>query len=386
MTIVIFLCFVLMIVYGRQIDAYRRAWNSIPVLEFPAIPGSIPLVRVSVLVAVRNEEETLPVLFTALAAQDYPKTLLQLIFIDDHSTDRSGDLLEGFSQQRENLLVLRLPEGLESKKKAIEAGIEAASGELIITTDADSVQPQTWISTIVACYSSTEGKFIAAPVKMKARWSLLGIFQTLDFITLQGITGAAVSKGMHALCNGANLAYTREAFLEVGGFEGVDQLPSGDDVFLMQKVFRVYPTGVRYLKSPLATVETPTEKTWGNFFNQRIRWASKAVHYKDNKLFFILLVTYLANLGFLVLAVASIIDRQWLPFLLLLLAGKIMLEFPFVNTVALFFGQQRLMWYFVFLQPLHILYTIIAGWLGRFGSYRWKSRRVVNVGSKAHDK
>ncbi|HTE08003.1 MAG TPA: glycosyltransferase, partial [Flavitalea sp.] len=263
MTIVIFLCFVLMIVYGRQIDAYRRAWNSIPVLEFPAIPGSIPLVRVSVLVAVRNEEETLPVLFTALAAQDYPKTLLQLIFIDDHSTDRSGDLLEGFSQQRENLLVLRLPEGLESKKKAIEAGIQAASGELIITTDADSVQPQTWISTIVACYSSTEGKFIAAPVKMKARWSLLGIFQTLDFITLQGITGAAVSKGMHALCNGANLAYTREAFLEVGGFEGVDQLPSGDDVFLMQKVFRVYPTGVRYLKSPLATVETPTEKTWG---------------------------------------------------------------------------------------------------------------------------
>ncbi|HLA52092.1 MAG TPA: glycosyltransferase, partial [Flavitalea sp.] len=171
MTIVIFLCFVLMIVYGIQIDAYRRAWNSIPVLEYPATPGNSPLVRVSVLIAVRNEEEFLPVLFTALAAQDYPKTHLQLIFIDDHSTDRSSDLLETFSRQHENLLVLHLPEGLESKKKAIEAGIHAASGELIITTDADSVQPQTWISTIAACYNATEGKFIAAPVKMKARGS-----------------------------------------------------------------------------------------------------------------------------------------------------------------------------------------------------------------------
>ncbi len=386
MTIVILLCFILMIVYGLQIDAYRRAWNCIPVPDHLATLESPPLMRVSVLIAVRNEEENLPILYAALIAQDYPKTHLQLIFIDDHSTDRSNDLMEAFSRQHENLLVLQLPEGLESKKKAIEAGIQSASGELIITTDADSVQPQTWISSIVACYLSTQGKFIAAPVKMKARGSLLGIFQTLDFITLQGITGAAVSKGMHALCNGANLAYTREAFLEVGGFEGVDQLPSGDDVFLMQKVFSIYPSGVRYLKSQLAIVETPTEKTWSDFFNQRIRWASKAVHYKDKKLFLILLVTYLANLGFLVLTIASIIDRQWLPFLLLMLAGKIILEFPFVNTVAFFFGQQRLMWYFVFLQPLHILYTIVAGWLGRFGSYRWKSRRVVNVGSKAHDK
>jgi len=51
-------------------------------------------------------------------------------------------------------------------------------------------------------------------------------------------------------------------------------------------------------------------------------------------------------------------------------------EYPFVRSAAAFFGQQRLMVYFPALQPLHIAYTVIVGWLGQFGSYRWKDRKI----------
>jgi poly-beta-1,6-N-acetyl-D-glucosamine synthase len=182
------------------------------------------------------------------------------------------------------------------------------------------------------------------------------------------------------MCNGANLAYERSVFLEVNGFEGIDEIPSGDDMLLMHKIFQLYPNDVHYLKHSDAIVDTPPESSWKMFFHQRIRWASKAVHYEDKKIFYALLLTYLINICFVALAIAAIIDRQWFSFLLLLLMMKVLIEFPFVNDVAIFFRQQRLLMFFPFLQPLHIIYIVVAGWLGRFGSYKWKSRTIKNKG------
>jgi cellulose synthase/poly-beta-1,6-N-acetylglucosamine synthase-like glycosyltransferase len=130
-------------------------------------------------------------------------------------------------------------------------------------------------------------------------------------------------------------------------------------------------------------VRTPAESGWKAFFNQRIRWASKAVHYRDKRVFLVLLLVYAVNLGFLVLTVAGIVNAGWLMFLVLFLAAKVLIEFPFVNVVSIFFGRQALMKYFPLMQPLHILYTIAAGWLGRFGSYRWKSRVIKNKPAKS---
>jgi cellulose synthase/poly-beta-1,6-N-acetylglucosamine synthase-like glycosyltransferase len=278
------------------------------------------------------------------------------------------------------MTVLRLPTGVIGKKKAIELGVNTAKGTLIMTTDADCTMPAGWINTFNAFHIQTGAKFIAAPVKMAPSNSLRDIFQSLDFLTMQGISAAAVGSSFHMMCNGANLAYEREAFFEVNGFEGIGHIPSGDDMFLMQKIFDRYPGDVTYLKNADAIVTTPPEPSWKKFFNQRVRWSSKAAHYTDKKLYYVLLLTYVVNTCFLVLAIAAIVDLYWLPFLLMFLLAKILIEFPFVNSVAIFFGQKRLMRYFPFLQPLHILYVVIAGWLGRFGSYEWKSRIIKNKG------
>ncbi|MEO6289150.1 MAG: glycosyltransferase, partial [Ginsengibacter sp.] len=205
---------------------------------------------------------------------------------------------------------------------------------------------------------------------------MLKIFQSLDFMTLQGITGASVDKKFHNMCNGANLAYTKKVFKEVNGFEGIDNIASGDDMLLMQKVQKVYPDKIAFLKSPMALVETPPAGTLKEFLNQRIRWASKADNYTDPKITMVLLLVYIFNVCLLIAGVCCLLSLTYFNLFIILLSVKTLAELFFLFPVAKFFNKQKLLWWFAPAQPFHILYTIIAGWLGKFGSYNWKGRNV----------
>jgi len=377
-------CF-LFAVYGALIDYYRRAWTAIPPFTTSAESIQLSRTKISVLVPARNEEANIAACIDSLSRQSYPRHLYEVIVIDDHSTDRTPEIVSELHYPDLSIQCIRLAETtqdqpvLAHKKRAIETGIGRASGELIVTTDADCLFHPDWLTTIAAFYEEKNAKFIAAPVRIGGPGdsrSLLSIFQTLDFITLQGITGAAVSRKFHSMCNGANLAYSRTAFYEVEGFKDIDSLPSGDDMLLMHKIYRKYPDTVFFLKSRQAIVTTQPETTWRGFFNQRIRWASKADRYDDKRIFWVLLLVYIVNALFAVLPVAAFWNSWWLWLLLVGLVVKTMLEYPFVRTVSTFFGQRSLMVYFPILQPLHILYTIVIGWLGKFGSYRWKDRKI----------
>lgn len=380
MPLFFFLFFLLMVVYAVLINYYHSAWNQLP--EF-ALPEKQASVFISVIIAARNEENNIPELLQSLQAQQYPSHLYEVIIIDDHSTDNSWQLLQELRFDQLQVKALALKDYIEErsaigsyKKKAIETGINAASGQLIVTTDADCRFNTQWLACIAAFYEANDAKFIAAPVTYYNQTTLLSIFQTLDFLTLQGITAASVYKRFHSMCNGANLAYEKSAFFEVNGFNNIDNIASGDDMLLMHKIFKQYPDRVFYLKNRSAIVTTEPAASWKQFFHQRIRWASKADKYDDKRIFWVLLLVYLLNVCFLAGAIASCWNSTRLLLVLLLLLAKVLIEFPFVNSVAIFFGQQRLMKYFPFLQPLHILYTVIAGWLGKFGHYEWKGRRI----------
>lgn len=372
--------FLLLIGYAILIGYYHNAWNKLPVYTPPA---DTPGVSITVIIPARNEEANLPALIDSLRQQQYPTGLWEVIVIDDHSTDDTFRLLEEASRSWPVLKLIRMADlpaddnaSAAFKKKAIKAGIDQANGQLIITTDADCLFDTKWLHTIASYYQQTGAKFIAAPVVIEGKDNLLNIFQSLDFLTLQGITGASVFKRAHSMCNGANLAYEKSAFEEVNGFEKIDHLPSGDDMFLMHKIFSRYPEKVFYCKSPSAIVRTAPVSSWKAFFHQRIRWASKADSYDDKRIFWALLLVYGANLGFLILFIMGFWKPLAFFFCIILLLAKVLIEFPFVNAVAIFFGQQRRMKYFLVLQPLHILYTITAGWLGKFGHYEWKGRKV----------
>lgn len=368
--ILLIICGILFFLYSILVVYYWYGWKIVPV--YKATGGAF--IKCSIIIPARNEEDNIASLLTALSGQTYPANLFEVIVVDDHSTDRTAERVRSFPGVR--LISLR-DEGINSyKKKAIETGIAAAKGELIVTTDADCLPPAGWLETITSLAREKKPVFIAAPVSMDHDSSVLQLFQSMDFMMLQAITGAVVQKKQLTMCNGANISYSKEAFYEVNGFTGIDTIASGDDMLLMYKIWKQHPGEVYYLKSKEAVVSTQPQKTWKAFLNQRIRWASKANKYEDKRFLPVLLLVYFVNLGFLGLVAAGCWNACYLLWLLVLLVAKSLAELPLFLSAARFFNRTALVKWFFFFQPLHILYTIVSGLFGQFGKYEWKGRKV----------
>lgn len=369
--ILLYITLALLISYSILILYYKAGLQEI---EPFSINDQKPVTTISVIIAARNEEENIGALLATLENQSYPKRLFEVIVVDDHSSDNTAAIAMNFSFVK--LIKLEFDNINSYKKKAIETGIAAATGDLIVTTDADCIVKETWLQIIAAFKEKTNASFIAAPVVMDCNSSLLQTFQSLDFMVLQGITAASVKKRIHNMCNGANLAYERKVFFEVNGFTDIDHIASGDDMLLMQKIAARYHDKISYLLSKDAIVTTQSAKTWKEFFSQRIRWASKATNYNDIKIFSALFLVYFFNCSLL----ALLISGFWMNYLLLGFAGiliaKTIVELLFLYPVAKFYNKQNMLYLFPLYQPLHIFYTVIAGWLGVFGSFEWKGRRV----------
>lgn len=370
---------VLLCGYGLLLAFYHRSFSRIP--EPPAAPGDYrPQTTITILVPARNEEANIAACLHSILAQDYPAALYNCIVIDDHSEDQTAAIVQSFKDPRVQLISLQTILAGDAinayKKKAIEAGVSAASGELIVTTDADCTAGPAWLRTIAETYEREHCCLLAGPVKLSSHRGWFPAFQVLDFLSLQGITAASVNKGFHSMCNGANLAYTRKAFMSVDGYRGIDHLASGDDMLLMYKIAQEFPGKISYLKQQEAIVSTLAAPTVKAFLQQRIRWASKAQAYDDKSVFRVLLLVYILNLLlFLQLCVAPFSTGQFY-WAVLFIGIKTLLEWPFMNSVARFYGQGTLMRWFPLLQPLHILYIVVAGSFGQFGSYEWKGRQV----------
>jgi cellulose synthase/poly-beta-1,6-N-acetylglucosamine synthase-like glycosyltransferase len=372
------------IVYSGLIIFYRQSWLSIP--EFFISTKEVNHTKISVIIPARNEEQNIGICLSSILHQNYPAHLFEVIVVDDHSTDNTARIVKSFAANNVKLISLKdFTDGsvLNSyKKKAIDIAIQQSSGTLIVTTDADCIVPKTWLQCMATFYERNHPALIAAPVAYYNENSFLKIFQSLDFITLQGITGASVHKKFHSMCNGANLAYERKAFDEVNGFKGIDSIASGDDMLLMHKIYQRYPERVLFLKSAQAIVETQAMETLADFFNQRIRWASKSDKFEDKRIFWVLVLVYFFNVWLFLLTILGLValigyhnsSVMWI--LLYVFVIKVFIELLFIYPVATFFSKQKIISWFTFSQPFHILYTIISGWLGKFGSYKWKERKV----------
>jgi glycosyltransferase involved in cell wall biosynthesis len=336
-----------------------------------------PSTRFSIIIPARNEEQNINACLQSIAQLNYPNELFEVIVMDDFSTDATVATAQQFPFVKVLELKTLLNEKINSyKKKAIELGIAASTGDYIVTTDADCIVPENWLYNFAFIIQQKPTVFIAAPVAMKEEGLAIKLFQSLDFLSLQGITAASVGAGFHSMCNGANLCYSKEAFYKVDGFKGVDHIASGDDMLLMHKLYKQYPNEVHYCKATDSIVLTEPVETVAAFFRQRIRWASKADKYDDKRIFVVLLLVYLLNVWLLVLAISCFFISNNLQLLLLALGIKTIAELFFLFPVARFFQKQQQLVWFPLAQPFHIVYTVIAGWLGKFGNYEWKGRTV----------
>ncbi len=360
---------------------YIRGWQALPVWNTLKSKFSTP---VSILIPARNEEDNIFPCLNAILQQSYPAEMMEIIVIDDHSTDRTGKIVESLTHA--SVKLIRLADHVEPgtthsfKKKAIEVAISQAKGDLIVTTDADCVMGPNWLKFLVSCYELKRPKLLAAPVVFHDEKNNFQRFQSLDFLGMMGVTGAGIHRQTMHMCNGANLAYEKAAFYEVNGFEGVDKLASGDDMMLMQKIAKRYPNDIAFLKNTEARTITTPKRTLGSFMQQRIRWATKTSHYQEKQAIKIWAGVWLFCIS--LLGSLALIPFYGLPMLFLFLAqltAKATVDYFFLRQMALFFQRPDLVRMKVYIPSIfyELFYVIVIGLLGNIKrEYSWKGRKV----------
>jgi len=339
-------------------------WTKIPVFD-PTADEFIP-VSLSVVVACRNEEVHLPRLLKSLVQQSYQH--FELILINDHSTDTTAELLAEVSGFLNPVTCIHASKN--GKKNALREGILRAKGDLIVTTDADCIPATTWLETILRFQEFSPSDLIICPVKMTNNSSVFSRLQALEFTALIASGAGASGAGMPILCNGANLAFSKVAWLKSQADLHMEE-QSGDDIFLLQSIKKRGGV-IRFLKSESAFVTTGSSETLTEFYNQRRRWASKSPSYTDwHTIATACVVFCISLLPFFLLIMAAFGMTCW--YMLLFVFGfKYLLDTFFLASVRSFF-QLRSIWTIAlllsFIYPFYVVFVGVSALL--FKPTRW---------------
>ncbi|MET0572878.1 MAG: glycosyltransferase [Pedobacter agri] len=364
----------LTLVYGLLVLTFIKGWRNLKQIN---ISQNEPVTKVSVIVAARDEELNIRRTIDDLVNQDYPKHLTEIIFIDDHSTDRTAEIVASYADSGVKLIKLNEDQALNSyKKKAIQTAIGSCSGDLIVTTDADCKMGVKWLSSVVSFYQEKGYKMISSPVAYFEEKSLFERLQSLEFLYLIGLGASTIGNKQPSTCNGANLAYEKNTFYEVGGFQGIDDLASGDDELLLHKIAAKYPGKIGFLKNRDAIVYTHAKENLRSFIQQRKRWASKSTRYKNKAVIVLGVFVWIFNLSIIANFVTGLFIPGFLSVTFYQLLVKMILETLFLWDVTGFAQRRRLLVLIPALNVLHILYIVYIGIAGNSGKYNWKGRMV----------
>jgi cellulose synthase/poly-beta-1,6-N-acetylglucosamine synthase-like glycosyltransferase len=337
--------------------------------------------KFTVIVPVRNEKENIPSLFTDLSRQNYPQENLEIVIVDDHSEDGSLEIIQQILEEKRypgvKLLQLKdSPNKAKGKKAAITFGISHSRNDWIICTDADCQMRNSWLSSISAFIHKENPDFISAPVLFSNESSVFQRMQSIEFLSLIGIGASTISLGYPTMCNGANMAFRKSVFQEVGGYAGNEDVASGDDEFLMHKISRHNKQGVKFLKSKEAMVTTQALSSWKAFWQQRKRWVSKGSDYKNSVERGMQVFVWFYHLAILISGVMAAFDPDLLTAFLILFVVKIGAESLFVIPVSAFFGKVGLWLCHLLASPFYVLYVVFIAIAGSFGKTTWKGRRI----------
>jgi cellulose synthase/poly-beta-1,6-N-acetylglucosamine synthase-like glycosyltransferase len=327
-----------------------------------------PKTTFSIVVPFRNEAENLPKLLHSISLLNYPKALFEVILVDDESEEEFRFQNADFRTQ----IVKNIRKSNSPKKDAIETAIKITKNDWIITTDADCLAQKDWLISFDNYIQTTNKKMVAAGVCYLPKKGFLQNFQTLDFLSLQGATIGSFGIGKPFMCNGANFAYSKVFFNELNGFDGNENIASGDDVFLLQKAVLKEPKAVGFLHNSKSIVATKTINTWKELFMQRVRWAAKSTGYSSVFGKVLALIVFAENFCWVLCFVLWLIGKLDQNYFMLFIGSKFLIDFILLFKTAAFF-QTKLR--FVLLSSiLYPFFSSAVALYSLFGKYTWKGR------------
>ncbi|MGS2725387.1 glycosyltransferase family 2 protein [Psychroserpens sp. BH13MA-6] len=368
------LLFIILLCYVFLIGSFIYGFDKVVDYKLKDIA---PKTTFTIVVPFRNEAENLPPLLKSLSKLNYPKSLYEIILVNDESTDDSLSCIEKERSILNSISLTILNNERQTsapKKDAITTAIKQAKYQWIVTTDADCILPKYWLDGLDCYIQEHKVQMLVAPVTYGQANSFFERFQLLEILSLQGITIGGFGINKPLMCNGANFAYKTSLFEALNGFSGNTDIASGDDIFLLEKALSHDKKAVHYIKNPQLTVTTKPQTTWKAIVAQRVRWASKTSKYKrflGKMTGFIVLVTNALLVCLPLLYVLQIISLKSLLYTFIV---KSLIDLLLIFKSARFFGQEYSLPSYFFACIIYPFFNVYVAFLSVFSRYKWKDR------------
>ncbi len=333
----------------------------------------------SIIIPFRNEQQRLPELLDSLSRIDYPPEKFEILMVNDHSHDRSVALIEAFAGRHPETGIRIIDNKRQSdspKKDALLTGIRTASYEWILTTDADTVVPASWLSDFDRHIRRDGSVMLFGGVRYLPGNTPVEYLQYWDWQGLQALTLAGYGYGNPLLGSAANMGFEKEAFFRAGGFEGNTQHAGGDDIFLMRKMHERFPGKVKSVRSSHQVTTYPVAG-WKDLCRQRIRWAEKTSAVGNPVMIRIAVLTGAVQIALLGSLPYSLFYSGYPILFAGIWTSKFLVDYLLVsNTLSAKKEKRALSWWSLFaLQPVYAaLVLCIALRLLAGGKFSWKER------------
>ena len=376
MLIELYIFAVAIIAYGLFTTLAVIGFNKLS-RELPSADVNLNPTFISIVLSARNEAKTIEGCLEQIIKQQFPTTHFEVIIIDDASEDDTYQIASTVLEKSSLQYQIIRESVHQGKKKNIAKAIALAKGAIIVTTDADVVfRFNNWLSTISNYFEIHKPAMLVMPVDFETESGLLPTFQIIENIALTAITAGYVGIHKPFMCNGANLAFKKSAYELVNGYQSHLNVSSGEDVFLMEAIKKVNPSGIHYILSRALIVKTNAQTNFKDFFNQRIRWAYKA-KYNSNLLNLSAgFMVMMANLLILAFFMSIINKSVIMPYLSIFVLSKFVFDFLLLFLASDYLGRLKYVGWMIPFQCIYWIYALVIGVCSLFIKPYWKDKKI----------
>ena len=330
--------------------------------------------RVSVIIAARDEEGQIGACLESIIRLTYPQELLEIIIVDDRSTDRTGEIVSDFAGKQAHIRLLRIEtenELLPGKTNAVMSAVDISRGEILMFTDADCRVPSSWVENTVSYYSDPSVGVVAGFTSLIGE-KLFEEMQALDWFILTSVAAATTRLGFPVTAVGTNLSVRREAYDSVGGYRGIP-FSVTEDYALFHAVTTSGKWKARYPMDPATLVESTPCHNWKQLYGQKKRWFTGG-RGMDAKSLLIFAFPYVFNL---LILLGVFLSPWWLVGLAL--AMKLLVDYLLCFPATLAFRRLPLLFVYPLFEIYYYIYVLIFPPLVMFRSkITWKERTFRN--------